>query len=161
MTAWILRQRLGPPKGPVSTGDGLSDLTADICGFIGRPSEQKESEWAWSRWTPKSLKRWLASRAYRDAQLSWPGCKLTQPVPGHRVTTGLGDRLGSGRGLGLLPRRARLDGPHRLGTTRLSFLLRLEQLLRRICVVGAPSRLLGLRVLVAELVWEANTGAGT
>jgi hypothetical protein len=26
--------------------------------------------------------------------------------------------------------------------------------------VGAPSRLLGLRALVAELVWEANTGAG-
>ena len=35
-----------------------------------------------------------------------------------------------------------------------------DELLRRICVVGAPSRLLGLRVLVAELVWEANTGAG-
>jgi hypothetical protein len=33
-------------------------------------------------------------------------------------------------------------------------------LLRRICVAGAPSRLSGLRVLVAELVWEANTGAG-
>jgi hypothetical protein len=27
----------------VSTGDGLFDLTAEICGFIGRPSEQKES----------------------------------------------------------------------------------------------------------------------
>jgi hypothetical protein len=35
-----------------------------------------------------------------------------------------------------------------------------EQLLRRISVVGEPARLLGLRVLVAELVWEANTGAG-
>jgi len=35
-----------------------------------------------------------------------------------------------------------------------------EQLLRRVCVVGAPSRLLGLRAFVAELVWEANTGAG-
>jgi hypothetical protein len=33
-------------------------------------------------------------------------------------------------------------------------------LLRRICVVGAPSRLFGLRSLVAELIWEANTGAG-
>jgi len=33
-------------------------------------------------------------------------------------------------------------------------------LLRRICVVGAPSQLFGLRSLVAELVWEVNTGAG-
>jgi len=33
-------------------------------------------------------------------------------------------------------------------------------LLRRVCVMGAPSRLLGLRAFVAELVWEANTGAG-
>jgi hypothetical protein len=51
-------------------------------------------------------------------------------------------------------------GRHRLGKTRLSFSLRLSSCCAG-SVVGAPGRLLGLRVLVAELVWEANTGAGT
>jgi hypothetical protein len=61
---------------------------------------------------------------------------------------------------GLLPRRAQLDGPTPVGDNPGELLASAEQLLRRICVVGAPSRLLGLRALVAELVWEANTGAG-
>ena len=60
----------------------------------------------------------------------------------------------------LLPRRAWLDGPTPVGDDPAELLTSAEQLLRRICVVGAPARLLGLRALVAELVWEANTGAG-
>jgi hypothetical protein len=75
-------------------------------------------------------------------------------------TARLGDRLGCGRGIGVLPRRARLDGPTPVGDNPAELLASADQLLRRICVVGAPSRLLGLRALVAELVWEANTGAG-
>jgi hypothetical protein len=62
--------------------------------------------------------------------------------------------------LGMLPRRARLDGSTPFGDNPADLLGSADQLLRRICVVGAPSRLLGLRSLVAELVWEANTGAG-
>jgi hypothetical protein len=62
--------------------------------------------------------------------------------------------------LGLSPRRARLDGPTPFGDNPADLLASAEQLLRRICVVGAPSRLFGLRSLVAELVWDANTGAG-
>jgi hypothetical protein len=60
----------------------------------------------------------------------------------------------------LLPRRAWLDGPTPFGDNPADLMASAEQLLRRICVVGAPSRLFGLRSLVAELVWEANTGAG-
>jgi hypothetical protein len=60
----------------------------------------------------------------------------------------------------LLPRRARLDGPTPVGNDPTELLVSAEQLLRRICVMGTPARLLGLRVLVAELVWEVNTGAG-
>jgi hypothetical protein len=61
----------------------------------------------------------------------------------------------------LLPRLASLDGPISVGDNTAELFASAEQLLRRICVVGAPSRLLGLRVLIAELVWEASTGAGS
>jgi hypothetical protein len=73
---------------------------------------------------------------------------------------GFGDRLGGGRGIGpgAAPRPA---GWTHAGRGQPSELLAsAEQLLRRICVVGVSSPLLGLRALVAELVWEANTGAG-
>lgn len=46
---------------------------------------------------------------------------------------------------GLLPRRAWLDGPAPVGDDTAELLGSADQLLRRICVVGAPSRLLGLR----------------
>jgi hypothetical protein len=59
-----------------------------------------------------------------------------------------------------LRRRAWLDGPAAVGDDPAELLESADQLLRRICVVGAPSRLLGLRAAVAELVWEANIGAG-
>jgi len=59
----------------------------------------------------------------------------------------------------LLPRRAGLDGPTPVGDNPAELLASAEQLLRQICVEGAPSRLLGLRALVAQLVWEANTSA--
>jgi hypothetical protein len=146
----------------VSTGHGLRDLAAEICGFIGRPSEQREIEWALSRWTPKSWKRWLALCAYFDAQLSWHGRKPMYPVPGpsHQLLA-LGIDAAADEASGLLPRRARLDGPTPVGDNPAELVASAEQLLRRICGVGAPTRLLGLRVLVAELVWEANTGAGT
>ena len=75
-------------------------------------------------------------------------------------TTGVGIDCAADEASGLLPRRARLDGPTPFGDNPADLLASAEQLLRRICVVGAPSRLFGLRSLVAELVWEANTGAG-
>lgn len=49
----------------------------------------------------------------------------------------------------LLPRRARLEGPTPA-----------EHLLHQICLEGAPSRLLSVRALVGEPIWEVNTSAG-
>jgi hypothetical protein len=107
------------------------------------------------------LKPWLLSRVYFDGQLSWRGRKPTQRVPrSSRQLLALGIDAAVDEAPGLLPRRARLDGPTPVGDNPAELLASAEQLLRRICVVGAPSRLFGLRVLVAELAWEANTGAG-
>jgi hypothetical protein len=96
------------------------------------------------------------SRGCFDMQLSWCGCRPTQPVPGHRISYSL---------WGLRHQACCLAapgwiGPHLFGDNPADLLASAEQLLRRICVVGAPSRLFGLGSLVAELVWEANTGAG-
>jgi hypothetical protein len=33
-------------------------------------------------------------------------------------------------------------------------------LLHQICVTGTPSRLLSLKALVGDLIWDANTSAG-
>lgn len=130
------------------------------CGFIGQLLH-RNAERAWSRWTRKSSKRWLASCAYFNAQPSWLGSKRTKVVPDHRVSyLLLGIDSAADEGSFLLPRRARLDGPTPVGHDPARLLASAEQLLRRICVVGAPPRLLGLRALVAELIWEANTGAG-
>jgi hypothetical protein len=60
---------------------------------------------------------------------------------------------------GLLPRRPRLDAATPVGDNPAELLASAEQLLGQISVEGAPARLLGLKALVAELVWEANTGS--
>ncbi|HMI33676.1 MAG TPA: hypothetical protein VK499_06095 [Propionibacteriaceae bacterium] len=75
-------------------------------------------------------------------------------------TARLRDRLGCGRGIGRVAAPRPVGWAHTGGDNPAELLASADQLLRRICVVGAPSRLLGLRALVAELVWEANTGAG-
>ena len=110
---------------------------------------------------PKSLKRWLVSRAYFDAQLSWYGSKPTQPVLGRRVSYWRwGSTLLRMRHWACCLAAPGWMGPHRLGTTQLIFWRRRISCCAGSVCVGAPSRLLGLRALVAELVWEANTGAG-
>ena len=60
----------------------------------------------------------------------------------------------------LLPRRARLEGPTPVGQNPAELLASAGHLLHQICVTGAPFRLLSLRALVGELIWEANTSAG-
>jgi hypothetical protein len=60
----------GSQRADVSTDYGLIDLTVVTCGFIGKLL-QRNAEWALYRWTPKSLKRWLASFACFDERLSW------------------------------------------------------------------------------------------
>jgi hypothetical protein len=96
----------------------------------------------------------------RAAELVWTQADSAGPRSSHQLLA-LGIDSAADEASGLLPRRARLDGPTPFGDNPADLLASAEQLLRRICVVGAPSRLFGLRSLVAELVWEANTGAGT
>jgi hypothetical protein len=93
------------------------------------------------------------------AELVWTQTDAAGPRSSHQLLA-LGIDSAADEALGLLPRRARLDGPTPVGDNPTELLASAEQLLRRICVLGAPSRLFGLRALVAELVWEASTGAG-
>jgi hypothetical protein len=95
----------------------------------------------------------------RGAELAWTQADVAGPRSSRQLLA-LGIDSAADEASSLLPRRARLDGPTPVGDNPAELLASAEQLLRRICVVGAPSRLFGLRVLVAELVWEANTGAG-
>jgi hypothetical protein len=95
----------------------------------------------------------------RAAELTWRQADAAGPRSSRQLLA-LGIDSAADEALGLLPRRARLDGPSPVGDDPAQLLASAEQLLRRICVMGGPSRLLGLRALVAELVWEANTGAG-
>src|SRR6188472_1356097 len=95
----------------------------------------------------------------RAAELAWTQADAAGPRSSRQLLA-LGIDTAVDEASGLLPRRARLDGPTPVGDNPAELLASGDQLLGRICVVGAPARLLGLRVLVAELVWEANTGAG-
>jgi hypothetical protein len=95
----------------------------------------------------------------RAAELVWTQADVAGPRSSHQLLA-LGIDSAADEASGLLPRRARLDGPTPVGDNSAELLNSAEQLLRRVCVMGAPSRLLGLRAFVAELVWEANTGAG-
>jgi hypothetical protein len=94
----------------------------------------------------------------RAAELAWIEADQGGPRSSSQLLA-LGIDSAADEGSFLLPRRAR-DGPTPVGHDPAELLASAEQLLRRICVVGAPPRLLGLRALVAELILEANTGAG-
>jgi hypothetical protein len=96
----------------------------------------------------------------RAAELVWTQADAAG-TRSSRQLLALGIDSAADEASGLLPRRARLDGPTPVGDNAAELLASADQLLRRICVVGASSRLLSLRVLVAELVWETNTNAGT
>jgi hypothetical protein len=95
----------------------------------------------------------------RAAELAWMRSDAAGPRSWCQLLA-LGIDSAADEALGVLPRRARLDGPTPVGDNPAELLASADQLLRRICVAGAPSRLLGLRAFVAELVWEASTDAG-
>jgi hypothetical protein len=157
MTAWVFCQDLGLAKRPLSTGHSRSDLTptfvASLDGLLAKGNragmEQMDTE------VVETLAG-VARLLRRAAELAW-----TQAGPrSSRQLLALGIDSAADEACSLLPRRARLDGPTPVGDNPAELLASAEQLLRRICVAGAPARLFSLRVLVAELVWEANTGAG-
>jgi hypothetical protein len=95
----------------------------------------------------------------RAAELAWMQADAAGPRSPRQLLA-LRIDLAADEATSLLPRRARLDGPTPIGENPAELLASAEQLLRQICIAGPPSRLLGLRAVVAELVWEANTGAG-
>ena len=95
----------------------------------------------------------------RAAELTWAQAESGGPGSSWQLLA-FGIDSAADEAAGLLPRRARLDGPTPVGDNPAELLASAEQLLRQICVEGAPARLLGLKALVAELVWEANTGSG-
>jgi hypothetical protein len=101
----------------------------------------------------------VVRRLRRATELAWVQADEGGPRSSRQLLA-LGIDSASDEASSQLPRQARLDGPTPVGDSSAELLASAEQLLRRICVVGAPSRLLSLKALVAELVWKANTGAG-
>src|SRR6478672_4655662 len=79
----------------------------------------------------------------RAAELAWRQADADGPRSSRQLLA-LGIDAAADETSGLLPRRARLDGPTPVGDDPAELLASAEQLLRRICVVGAPSRLFGL-----------------
>src|ERR1044072_9253004 len=78
----------------------------------------------------------------RGAELAWPQADVAGGRSSRQLLA-LGIDSAADEASSLLPRRARLDGPTPVGDNPAELLASAEQLLRRICVVGAPSRLFG------------------
>jgi hypothetical protein len=95
----------------------------------------------------------------RAAELAWVQADEGGPWSSRQLLA-LGIDSAADEASSLLPRRARLEGPTPVGQNPAELLASAEQLLHQICATGAPSRLLSLRALVGELIWEANTSAG-
>jgi hypothetical protein len=95
----------------------------------------------------------------RAAELAWIQADEGGPRSSRQLLA-LGIDSAADDASSLLPRRARLEGPTPVGQNPAELLASAEHLLHQICVEGAPSRLLSLRALVGELIWEANTSAG-
>jgi len=95
----------------------------------------------------------------RAAELVWADADAVGPrAPGQLLALGID--LAADETLSLLPNPALVNGPVPVGTAAAGLLGSAEQLLRRLCAAEAPAALHQLRIQVAELVWEANTGAG-
>ena len=94
----------------------------------------------------------------RAAELAWAHAEGAPRSS--RQLLALGIDTAADEASSLLPRRARLEGPTPVGQNPAELLASAGHLLHQICVTGAPFRLLSLRALVGELIWEANTSAG-
>ena len=95
----------------------------------------------------------------RAAELAWAQADEGRPRSSRQLLA-LAIDSAADEASSLLPRRARLDGPRPVGQNPAELLASAGHLLHQICVTDAPSRLLSLRALVGELIWEANTSAG-
>jgi hypothetical protein len=95
----------------------------------------------------------------RAAELAWDQADLRGPGSPRQLLA-LGIDLAADEARNLLPDANNPEGPKPVGADPVGLLRSAEQLLRRLCVAGAPARMHNLRARVVELVWEANTGVG-
>src|SRR5215218_2890306 len=94
----------------------------------------------------------------RAAELVWAAVDV-EGAGSPRQLLALGIDLAADEARNLLPDAIPVDGPVPVGDEPAALLWSAERLLRRITTPGAGAGLLGLRERVADLVWEANTGA--
>ena len=104
----------------------------DNCGFIGRPFGQKEPEWAMEQLDTEVVETvaGVARLLRRAAELVWMQADAAG-ARSSRQLLALGIDSAADEASGLLPRRARLDGPTPFGDNPADLLASAEQLLRR------------------------------
>jgi hypothetical protein len=95
----------------------------------------------------------------RAAELVWAAVDA-EGAGSSRQLLALGIDLAGDQARNLLPDDILVDGPVPVGDQPAALLRSAERLLRRITTPGAGTGLDGLRTVVADLLWEANTGAG-
>ena len=95
----------------------------------------------------------------RAAELVWAAADA-EGAGSSRQLLALGIDLVADEARNLLPDAIPVDGPVPVGDEPAALLRSAERLLRRIATPGARTGLDGLRIRVADLLWEANTGAG-
>ena len=95
----------------------------------------------------------------RAAELVWAAVDV-EGAGSPRQLLALGIDLAADDARNLLPDAIPVDGPVPVGDEPAVLLRSAERLLRRIATPGAWTGLDGLRTRVADLLWEANTGAG-
>ena len=95
----------------------------------------------------------------RAAELVWAAVDV-EGAGSPRQLLALGIDLAADDARNLLPDAVRVDGPVPVGDEPAALVRSADRLLRRIASPGAWTGLDGLRTGVADLLWEANTGAG-
>ena len=93
----------------------------------------------------------------RAAELVWAAVDA-DGAGSPRQVLGLGIDLAADQARNLLPDAISVDGPVPVGDEPAGLLRSAEQLLRRVTTPRAGTGLHCLRMQVADLVWEANTG---
>jgi hypothetical protein len=95
----------------------------------------------------------------RAAELVWAAVDV-EGAGSPRQLLALGIDLAADEARNLLADAVRVDGPVPVGDDPAALLWSAERLLRRVATQGGWTGLDGLRTRVADLLWEANPGAG-
>jgi hypothetical protein len=95
----------------------------------------------------------------RAAELVWAAVDI-EGAGSSRQLLALGIDLAADEARNLLPDAIQVDGPVPVGQEPAALLGSAERLLRRIAAPAVGAGLAGVRTRVADLLWEANPGAG-